>query len=371
MGGIVSKLNSGVAFLLRKNKVLVLAGHAEIVDGKTCIVTEASGPTRVRAEHLVIATGADPVEITCLPFGGPVLSSTELLALDRVPKTLAVIGAGYIGLELGTAFAKLGTKVTVIEAADTILPACDRELTQPVTRRLEALGITISLGATARGLRDDGVLLATKRDGETFAAPAEVILVAVGRKARTNELERLELDRNGASIRVDSRCATSMRNVWAIGDVTGEPMLAHRAMAQGELVADLISGKQRIFDHNAIPAICFTDPEIVTVGLGPEEARSSGLAVQVGTFPFAANGRALTQADEIGFVRVVARAEDHIVLGIQAVGSHVSELASAFSLALEMSARIEDIAATIQAHPTRSEGFQEAALSALGHAIHI
>jgi dihydrolipoamide dehydrogenase len=370
---IVGKLNGGVAFLLRKNKVTVLEGRAEILDGKTCTVTGAAGPTRVRAEHLVIATGSQPMELAALPFGGRVLSSTGLLALDRVPESLAVVGAGYIGLELGTAFAKLGAKVSVIEATDTILPAWDRELTQPVARRLEALGVTTVLGARAQGLRDDAVLLAARKDGEPLAVAAETVLVAVGREPRTEGfgLERLDLDRDGNFIRIDARCATSMRNVWAIGDITGEPMLAHRAMAQGELVADVIAGKRRMFDHNAIPAICFTDPEIVAVGLAPDEARSSGTAVKIGTFPFAANGRALTQADDHGFVRLIARSDDHVVVGIQAVGAHVSELSSAFSLAIEMSARAEDVAATIHAHPTRSEAFQEAALGVLGHAVHI
>jgi dihydrolipoamide dehydrogenase len=370
---IVSKLSGGVAFLLRKNKVTVLEGRAEIVDGKTCVVTGAAGPTRIRAEHLMIATGSQPVEIPSLPFGGPILSSTGLLALDRVPKTLAVVGAGYIGLELGTAFAKLGAKVTVIEAAEAILPAWDRGLTEPVARRLDVLGVTVVLGATVQGLRDDAVLLAARKDGESFAVAAETVLVAVGRTPCTEGfgLERLDLDRDGRFIRVDSRCATSMRNVWAIGDVTGEPMLAHRAMAQGELVADIIAGKRRVFDHNAIPAICFTDPEIVAVGLSPDEARSAGIAVKVGTFPFAANGRALTQADDSGLVRIVARSDDHVVVGIHAVGAYVSELASAFTLAIEMGARAEDIAATVHAHPTRSEAFQEAALAVLGQAIHI
>jgi dihydrolipoamide dehydrogenase len=161
-----------------------------------------------------------------------------------------------------------------------------------------------------------------------------------------------------------------MRDVWAVGDVTGEPMLAHRAMAQGEIVAEIIAGKRRVFDPIAIPAICFTDPEIVSVGRLPHEVTAAGREVVIGTFPFAANGRAMTQDDDAGFVRVVARADNHVILGIQAVGLGVSELSSAFSLALEMGARAQDIAATIHAHPTRGEAFQEAALGALGHAVH-
>jgi dihydrolipoamide dehydrogenase len=370
---IVGRLKAGVAALLKKSKVTALAGRAEIQDGKTCVVSHAGGLLRIRTEHLVIATGSRPAEIAALPFGGPILSSSEALALDRVPETLAVVGAGYIGLELGMALAKLGSDVTIIEAAPKILPAWDAELTKPVERRLQDLKVKVLANATARGLSADGsALLVDKGDGERASIAAEKILVAVGRKPRIEGfgLERLDLARNGAFIGIDDRCATSMRDVWAVGDATGEPMLAHRAMAQGEMVAEIIAGKRRIFDPVAIPAICFTDPEIVSVGQSPDEAKAAGIEIVVGGFPFVANGRAMTQDDDGGFVRVVARANDHVVLGIQAVGWGVSELSSGFSLAIEMGARLEDAAATIHAHPTRGEAFQEAALSALGHAIH-
>jgi dihydrolipoamide dehydrogenase len=370
---IVGRLNSGVGALLKKHKVRVLEGKAELQDGKTCVVSIVGSLTRIRAEHLVIATGSRPAEIAPLPFGGSVMSSSEALALESVPKTLAVVGAGYIGLELGMAFAKLGSDVTIIEAAGSILPAWDAELTKPVARRLQALKVTVMTGTAARGLSaDESALLVAKGDGEPISVPAGKILVAVGRKPRTEGfgLERLDLAMNGAFIGIDDRCATSMRDVWAVGDVTGEPMLAHRAMAQGEIVAEIIAGKRRVFDPIAIPAICFTDPEIVSVGRLPHEVTAAGREVVIGTFPFAANGRAMTQDDDAGFVRVVARADNHVILGIQAVGLGVSELSSAFSLALEMGARAQDIAATIHAHPTRGEAFQEAALGALGHAVH-
>ena len=368
---IVGKLTGGVGFLLRKNKVTVIEGRAEILDGKTCAVSGQDGPTRIKAEHVVISTGSQPVEINALPFGGAILSSTEALALDEVPQTLAVVGAGYIGLELGIAFAKLGASVTVIEATDSILPAWDAELTRPVHRRLDALEIKVMLGHAAKGF-EGGSLLASSKAGEIAAIPAQKVMVAVGRKPRTDGfgLERLDLVRQGRFIRIDGRCATSMRDVWAIGDVTGEPMLAHRAMAQGEMVAEIIAGKKSVFDHKAMPAICFTDPEIVSVGLSPQGARDAGFDIKTGQFPFTANGRAMTQADDHGFVRVVARADNHEVLGIQAVGAQVSELAAAFALAIEMGARAEDVAATIHAHPTRGEALQEAMLGVLGHTLH-
>ena len=249
-----------------------------------------------------------------LPFGGDVLSSTEALALTKVPETLAVIGAGYIGMELGMAFAKLGAKVTVVEVLPRILPHYDEELTQPVARRCADLGVATMLGGKVLGFAC-GVLKAVDADGAEKTVAAEKVLVAVGRRARTRGfgLERLDLALAGPFIRIDDRCMTSMRNVWAIGDMTGEPMLAHRAMAQGAMLAEIIAGEKRAFDHRAIPAICFTDPEIVAVGLAPEAAGAAHGEVSIGTFPFRANGRAMTLQAEDGFVRVVARADNHVV----------------------------------------------------------
>ncbi len=372
--GIVGRLNSGVLGLLRKAKVKIVHGKATFRDGKTVEVETETGTQVIRAETVVIATGSEPVELPSLPFGGPVISSTEALSLKAVPKKLIVVGGGYIGLELGTAFAKLGAQVTVVEATPQILPQYDAELVRPVAKRLGELGIHVLTGVKAKGLSDEGLaLLIETANGEEQRLPADKILVTVGRKPRTEGwgLEELDLDRAGRFLRIDERCRTSMRGVHAIGDITGEPMLAHRAMTQGEMVAEIVAGKKRVWDKRCIPAVCFTDPEIVTAGFSPDEARAQGFEIRVGLFPFTANGRAMTMLSEDGFVRVVARADTNLVLGVQAVGAGVSELSSAFALAIEMGARLEDIAATIHAHPTRSEGFQEAALKALGHALHI
>ena len=290
-----------------------------------------------------------------------------------MPQKLVVVGGGYIGLELGTAFAKMGSEVTVVEATPQLLPQYDADLVRPVAKRLSELGIRVLTGAKAKGLSDEGG--AADRNGRRRGAalPADKILVTVGRKPRTEGwgLEELDLDRAGRFLRIDDRCRTSMRGIYAIGDVTGEPMLAHRAMAQGEMVAEIVAGNKRAWDKRCIPAVCFTDPEIVTAGLSPDEARAQGFEIKVGQFPFNANGRAMTTLSEDGFVRVVARADNHLVLGIQAVGPACRSSRAAFALAIEMGARLEDIAGTIHAHPTRSEGFQEAALKALGHALHI
>ncbi|MBL8583082.1 MAG: dihydrolipoyl dehydrogenase, partial [Rhizobiaceae bacterium] len=336
---IVGRLTTGVSGLLKKAHVKSVAGWAKVRDGKTVEVETETGQQVIRAEAIVIATGSAPVALPFLPFGGKVISSTEALALTELPERLAVIGAGYIGLELGTAFAKLGSKVTVVEALDRILPLYDSELTRPVAKSLEALGVTVMLGAKAKGLSAKGdALLVEGAGGAEQKIAADKVLVTVGRKPATEGwgLEELDLDRDGKFIRIDERCRTSMRGVYAIGDVTGEPMLAHRAMAQGEMVAEIVAGHARAWDKRAIPAVCFTDPEIVSAGMSPDEARRTGGEVKIGQFPFRANGRAMTMLGEAGFVRVVARADNHLVLGIQAVGNGVSELAAAFGLALEM-----------------------------------
>jgi dihydrolipoamide dehydrogenase len=372
--GIVGRLNSGVSGLLKRAKVKVVQGHARFRDGKTVEVETETGRQIIRAENVVIATGSNPVELSNLPFGGSVMSSTEALALTSVPERLVVVGGGYIGLELGTAFAKLGAKVTVVEAQSRILPQYDAELTRPVSKRLQTLGIEVMTGARAKGLaKAGGTLLVEAEDGSEKSLAADRILVTVGRRPVTQGwgLDELVLDMDGPFIRIDERCQTSMRGIYAIGDVTGEPMLAHRAMAQGEMAAEIIAGHKRTWDKRGIPAVCFTDPEIVTVGLSPEEARRTEVDIKVGQFPFSANGRAMTKLGEDGFVRAVARTDNHLVLGIQAVGHGVSELAAAFGLALEMGARLEDIAGTIHAHPTQGEAFQEATLKALGQELHI
>ena len=372
--GIVTRLTGGVGALLRKAGVQVLKGWAQIEDGKTVTVTLADGQTqRVRCEHLLLASGSEPVELPSMPFGGAIWSSTDALSPDAIPKRLVVVGAGYIGLELGMAYRKLGAEVTVVEAAQRVLPSYDEELTQPVLDALQKSGVVLHLGCSVAGWdAKHGVHVRNARADE-FALPADRVLVAVGRRPRTTGfgLEGLQLDMAGRHVAIDAHCKTSMRNVWAIGDVTGEPMLAHRAMAQGECVAEQIAGKNRRFEPMAIPAVCFTDPEVVVVGKTPGEARAAGIDCIDAAFPFAANGRAMTLEATGGFVRVVARRDNHLILGWQAVGQGVAELAAAFGQSIEMGARLEDVGHTIHAHPTLGEAVQEAALRALGHALHI
>ena len=372
--GIVKRLTGGVGALLKKNGVTVVRGWARIVDGKTVEVEAGGDAVRIRCEHLLLATGSVPVELPFLPFGGNVVSSTEALAPATLPEHLVVVGAGYIGLELGIAYRKLGVRVTVVEAAGRVLPAYDDDLAKPVAASLKRLGVTVHLESSVLGLADGGRGVRMKNGGgEESVLAADRVLVAVGRRPRTDGygLESLMLDMNGRHVRIDNQCRTSMRNVWAIGDLTGEPMLAHRAMAQGEMVAEIIAGKRRHFTPAAIPAVCFTDPEVVVVGMTPQEAATLGMDCITASFPFSANGRAMTLEATDGFVRVVARRDNHVIVGWQAVGGAVSELSAAFVQAIEMGAQLEDVGGTIHAHPTLGEAVQEAALRALGHALHV
>jgi dihydrolipoamide dehydrogenase len=376
--GVVRRLTGGVATLLRKHGAEVIDGWAEIVDGKTVDVRgQRPGgmqTRRISCEHLLLAPGSVPAALPSLPFGGRVISSTEALSPAAIPERLLVVGAGYIGLELGIAYRKLGAEVTVVEMLPQVLPAFDAELARPVAASLRRLGVTVHLRSTVLGLNDagDAVRLRDEKGAEQEIA-ADRVLVAIGRRPRTEgwALERLQLDMDGRFIKVDSQCRTSMRNVWAIGDATGEPMLAHRASAQGEMVAEIIGGAKRRFEPAAIPAVVFTDPEVVTVGHSPTEAEKAGLDCIHAHFPFSANGRALTLEGGEGFVRVVARRDNHLIVGWQAVGAEVSELAAAFAQSIEMGARLEDVAGTIHAHPTLGEAVQEAAMRALGHSLNV
>lgn len=372
--GVVARLNGGVTGLLKRAKTRVLKGWAEFSDAKTATVRGEDGSeTVIRADTVVLAAGSTSVELPFLPFGGNVISSTEALSLDRVPAKLVVVGAGYIGLELGICLNKMGANVTVVEAQDRILPLYDKALTDPVRKWCEKHGMTLHLSARAKGLEGDQFVF-TDKDGAEQRVPADKVLVTVGRKPLTQGwgLEKMGVDMAGPFVKVDDRLRTSMKGVYAVGDLIGEPMLAHKSAAQGEMVAELIAGKDRRWDPVAISAVCFTEPEIVSAGLTPLDVEGRDDVIQA-VFPLQAIGRALAiEADQDGgFARVIARKDDHRLLGIQIVGRHVSELSNEFAMALEMGAVLEDVAGIIHVHPTLGEAFHESALRALGHAIHV
>ena len=377
---IVERLNKGVEHLLKSAGAELIKGWATFQNAKNCTVETEDGTIEIEAENVILATGSSPIELPFMKFDEQyICSSTGALDLESLPEKVAVIGGGYIGLELGIALRRLGSEVTVVEGLDKVMAIFDDELRRPLTTWLRKNGVITHTNCLAQGaeIKDGKVELTWKdKDGEMQSEIFDKVLVTVGRRPNTQgwglEKMGLRMDSDGRFIRIDNQCKTSMKGVYAIGDVSGEPMLAHRASAQGEMVAEIIAGHKRIFDPVAIPAIVFTEPEIVSVGLTPEEAKEAGEEIITGKFPLAANGRALTMEAEKtgGFVRVVARASDHVILGVQATGSHVSELSGEFTLALEMGAVLEDIAGTIHAHPTMTESFHEGVLKTLGHAIH-
>jgi dihydrolipoamide dehydrogenase len=381
---IVERLNKGVEGLLKAAGADLIKGWAKFDGPKSCNVRTSDAEIRIEAENVILATGSSHIDLPFMPCDEEfILSSTGALDLDKLPKSIAIVGGGYIGLEIGCALAKLGTDVTIIEGMGSILEIMDKEIRRPLELWLKKHGVAVHTDSLARGAEMKGkgasrkVELYFERDGEDHKVKVDKILVTVGRKPNTKgwglENMGLRMDSSGRFIRIDRKCRTSIPGVYAIGDVSGEPMLAHKASAEGEMVAEIIAGHKREFDNVAIPAIVFTEPEIVSVGLTPKEAEERGEEVIVGKFPLAANGRALSlEAEKTGgFIRVTARASDHVILGIQAVGSHIAELHGEFVLALEMGSLLEDIAGTIHAHPTMSEAFHEGVLKTLGHAIHI
>ena len=347
---IVNKLTKGVESLLKGAGVEVINGWASFESSKQCVVNTGKETVHIEAENVIIATGSSHIDLPFMPCDEEfILSSTGMLDLKELPKSVAIVGGGYIGLELGCALTKLGTEVTVIEGLDEVLSIMDKEIRRPLERWLKMRKVTIHTKALARGAEIKGkgasrkVHLRYEKEGEEQSIKVDKVLVTVGRRPNSKgwglENMGIRMDSSGNFIRIDRKCRTSAPGVFAIGDVAGEPMLAHKASSQGEMVAEIIAGNNREFDKVAIPAIVFTEPEIVSVGLNPDEARNLGEEVITGKFPLAANGRALTlEAEKTGgFIRVTARKSDHVILGIQAVGSHVAELSGEFVLALELS----------------------------------
>ncbi|MEK9804967.1 MAG: dihydrolipoyl dehydrogenase [Euryarchaeota archaeon] len=380
---IVERLNKGVEALMKGAGAELIKGWATFTGPKKCTVETSSGTVNIEAENVVIATGSSHIDLPFMPCDEEfVLSSTGALDLQKLPKSAAIVGGGYIGLELGCALTKLGTEVTVVEGMDSILGIMDKEIRRPLEIWLKKHKVAVHTNALARGTEVKGkgasrkAHLTFEKDGEEQTIKVDKVLVTVGRSPNTKgwglENMGVRMDSGGRFIRIDRQCRTNVPGVYAIGDVAGEPMLAHKASSQGEMVAEILAGHNRDYDKVAIPAIVFTEPEIVSVGLTPDEAKDRGEEIITGKFPLAANGRALTLEAEktAGFIRVTARESDHVILGIQAVGSHVAELHGEFILALEMGALLEDIADTVHAHPTMTEAFHEGVLKTLGHAIH-
>lgn len=376
---VVERLTSGVSQLCRANKVKIIRGDAKLLSNNRIVVRRETDESTIETRDIVIASGSSPVELPGLKFDGKrILTSTEVLAFEKVPKKLLIVGAGAIGLEIGMAYANLfGTELTIVELMDQILPGVDSELANVVTRSLQRLRAQILLNSRVESAEagSDSVIAKVKDSkGKELSVETEHILVSVGRAPNTKglNLEQVGVEVvKGGFIRVDRNMKTSVSHIYAIGDVVGGPLLAHKASREGIVAAEVISGIGSSFENIAVPSAIFTDPEIATVGLNPKEASEKGIQTVIGKFPFLANGKALASPESEGFTKIIADKESGQVLGIGIVGQDSSELISEGALAIEMGATLEDIALTIHPHPTLPETILEAAENALGKAIHI
>ncbi len=364
---VVGKLARGLAAVAKSKGVEVIGGRAVFEDSRSLRV-EGDEPQKVRFKHAVVATGslASPLPGVTIT-SERVMDSTAALELPEVPERLLVVGGGYIGLEMGTVYAALGSKVTVVEMTDGLLPGVDRDLVQPLARRVEKLFAAIHLKTRVTGLREVGGRVEAQLEGQG-AQSFDRVLVAVGRRAQSAglglESTRVTVGERGI-ISVDERGRTDDPHIYAVGDVTGEPMLAHRAMRQGKVVGEVIAGRPSAFDNVAVPAVVFTDPEVAWCGLMEPEAQRAGRRVKVAKFQWAASGRAATLGRSDGLTKLVADAETGRILGVGIVGPGAGELIAEGALAVETAALVEDVAATIHAHPTLSESLMEAAESLL------
>jgi len=376
-GSVVQRLTTGVGQLCKGNGVDVLAGHASFTGSDRASVRTANGSEEIAFTDAIIATGGRPSDLPNFRFDGrKILSTKEALELPRLPQNLAVIGGGISGLEIGTFYAKLGTRVVVIEILDQILPGTDPEAARIVARGLQRLGMEVHTKSQARGWREDkgqSVVDIVTPEG-LIARRADVILVTIGRRPNTDDLQAdkagVELGPRGY-ITVDKQLRTSNPHVFAIGDVVGPPFLAHKATKEGLTAAEVIAGHPVELDYRALPAAIFTEPEIATVGLQEPEAKAQGRAIRIGKVPFAAIGRALTTGEYEGFAKLIADPETKVLLGATIVGPDASDLISELALAIEMGATLADIALTIHPHPTLPEAIMESAEAALGQAIHV
>ncbi|PSQ59116.1 MAG: dihydrolipoyl dehydrogenase [Halobacteriales archaeon SW_9_67_25] len=377
---IVRRLTAGVEKLCENAGVTLIEGRAEFAGESSVRVVhggEGEGAESVEFEHAVIATGSRPIEIPGFEYDNEyVLSSRDALALESVPDSMVVVGAGYIGMELATVFAKLGCDVTVLEQLADALPTYEDDVSEVVRERAADLGVEFHFGETAQGYEESGQVITVTSEGEDGGVTefgAEKCLVAVGRAPVTDtltvEAAGLETDDRGFLV-TDDRAETNLRGVFAVGDVAGEPMLAHKAFREGEVAAEVIAGEPAALDYQSIPAAVFTDPEIGTVGMTATDAEAAGFDPVVGQMPLRASGRAMTVDDTDGFVRVVADGDAGFLLGGQVVGPEASELVAELALAIEMGATLEDVASTVHVHPTLSEVVHEAVKGAAGHSIH-
>jgi len=379
--GIVKKLTGGVKQLIKANKSEMVFGTARLEKGSggahKVVVSKDGGEQTIVTKNVIIATGSRPINIPGFDVDQKrVLDSTGALALDALPERMVIIGGGYIGLELGTVYAKLGTKVTVVEALGSILSGMDKDCVGMVARSLRKMGVEVILNARAKSWEDKGdraVVTIETKDGQV-TIDTDKILVSVGRRPNSENigLENLgvKTDKRGFVV-IDEKLRTNVAGVYAIGDVAGGMLLAHKASKEAEVVAEIIAGHHEVMDVRTMPAVVFTDPEVASTGMTEPEAKEAGFDVAIGKFPFAALGRALSVNDTTGLAKVIIDKKTQDILGVHIVGNGASDLISEAALGIEMGAVAHDLALTVHPHPTLSEAIKEAAAAALGEAVHI
>ncbi len=374
---VVGQLTSGIKTLVTKNGGKTLEGTGKLLGTNLLHVIDGAGnETKVHFQNLVLATGSSPIHIPSLPVGKRILDSTGALALTAVPKSMIVIGGGYIGLELGFVYRKLGAQVTVVEMMDSVLPGFDEDVVKAMARKLKKDKFTVLTSAKALGYREtaDGIALDVEVGGKTQTLEGEYLVVSVGRRPNSRNLgleaAGVKIDERGF-VPVDKHMRTNVANIFAIGDLAGQPMLAHHASYQGEIAAEVIAGHHAEDHAKVCPAVVFTDPEVATVGMMEKEARAKGLEITTGTFPFAALGKAKAADDTEGFVKIIAAKGSEEVLGMVIMGHNAGDLIGEATLGIELGAFLDDFSLTIHPHPTLTESLMEAAKKAKGQAIHV
>ena len=371
---IVAKLNKGVEMLCKGNKINVIKGTATFESSSRLKISNNDGNSYVDFEKAVIATGSNPIEVPSLKFdSNKIIDSTDALNLKSIPNNFVVVGGGYIGLELGTVYAKLGSKVSVVEMTGQLLPGTDKSVVDILHKNIEKLNINVYLNSKAEKLENNKLIIGSKEKG-TIQLDADVVLVTVGRIPNAKNLSientKVTLDNKGF-VDVDETLKTKDENIYAIGDVTIGPMLAHKASYQGKFVAEIIAGNKELYKNIVVPAVIFTDPEISVVGLSEKQALDKGIETKTGKFPFSALGKAITKNKTLGFVKVISDKSNDKIIGVEIIGNDSSDLISESALAIKMGATLKDIESTIHPHPTMSESLMEAASAAMGKAIHI
>ena len=375
--GIVKKLTGGIGGLFAANKVTPISGRGKVVAGNNVEITKEDGSSEVvNAKNIIIATGSSPIEISAAEFNNNIVDSTGALEFTEVPKTLGVIGAGVIGLELGSVWARLGSKVTVIEAMDDFLFMADKEIAKDSLKEFKKQGLDIKLGSRLTSSKNlkKSVKISYESSSGTEEMEFDKLVVAVGRKPNIenvfSEDSGVHLDDRGF-ISVDNHCQTNASNVWAIGDVVRGPMLAHKGSEEGIMVAERIAGKHAEMNYDLVPSVIYTHPEIAWVGKNEEELNAENIEYKVGKFPFAASGRALAVDQSTGFVKLISDATTDTILGVHVFGPSAAEIVQQALISMEFGASSEDLGLTIFSHPTVSEALHEAALAVNNEAIHI